>query len=84
MSTYDIARASSSQAPILGPPLSQEALLFAEPVIFAPDHPPPVDEKDPFINASAACALSIIKSRGNRARDKTNATLNNFLIFNSL
>jgi hypothetical protein len=80
MSTYDIARASSSQAPKLGLPLSQEALLFAEPVVFAPDHPPPVDEKDPFINVSSACALSALISRGNRANDSTRTMRNNFLI----
>ena len=48
--------------------------------MFAPDQPPPVDEKEPFINVSEACALSALISRGNRANDSTKIMRNNFLI----
>jgi hypothetical protein len=59
--------------------LSQEALLFAEPVIFAPDHPPPVDEKDPFISVSAALAWEgPAKSQPTESRKAVNIL--NFLV----
>ena len=77
---YDITKAFSCQTPRLGPASAQASLLFTVPVIFAPDHPPPVDENDPLTSVSAACASLAPKNRGNRARISTKPMRNNFLI----
>ena len=76
---YDITKAFSCQTPRLGPESAQASLLFTVPVIFAPDHPPPVDEKDPFISVSAALAWEgPAKSQPTESRKALNIL--NFLV----